>query len=39
MIARGKCVDVEPHAADVVAEEVVVVALAAGMDVAQVGHG
>ena len=31
--------DVEPHAPDVVAEDVVVVAFALGLDHAQVGHG
>ena len=31
--------DVEPHAPDVVAEDVVVVAFAAWLDHAQVGHG
>ena len=39
MVASREGVDVEPHAPDVVAEEVVVVSLAAGMDGAQVGHG
>jgi hypothetical protein len=32
MVSRREGVDVEPHAPDVVAEEVVVVAFATGMD-------
>ena len=39
VVHRRERVDVEPHASDVVAEDVVVVALALGLDHAQVGHG
>ena len=39
VVHSRECVDVEPHASDVVAEEVVVVAFALRLDHAQVRHG
>ncbi len=39
VVPGGESVDVEPHGSNVIAEDVVVVALAAGLDHAQVGHG
>ncbi len=39
VVLGGESVDVEPHGSNVIAEDVMVVALAAGLDHAQVGHG